>query len=303
MSLDYCDTVFSKALAAEGESEFFHHIQALAPFYKILSVEVGRGKVYWRARKIADKPFNKVDDVIYPPAKNTNQGRLNDKYEPCLYVSKNMETALLEIDAEEGSLIQLAGFRVKLGHGIRLALIGEIANVQKTGYIRFSGSNPAGTVSKIINDMPLKDALRAIYIDKFYSQVLADLNARNENYFRSRALGKFIHSQIPAEGIAFPSIKDQGGYNLAINPSIYDENMHNVSCLIVKIIRKRSYGILEYEIIKSAKKINSDNQFCWNSSQVPYNMGLYNMTKDEYDFMKKKPPNKHNIYELLQLYE
>ena len=42
-----------------------------------------------------------------------------------------IETALAEVDAMEGQLVQLAGFRVKNESPIRLAVIGKYANVQK----------------------------------------------------------------------------------------------------------------------------------------------------------------------------
>lgn len=302
MTLDDCEIIFSKALSSKSESEFSYEIERLWPFYELLSIGLGRGSIFWRARLIEDEVYPSVEDLEYPPKEFSGLGRLNDKGSPCFYAAKNIETALIEIGAKEGQLVQLAGFRVLLNCCLRLALIGEYANVQKTGYISFSGSDPDRTISRIINGMPIHKAMRCIYIDKFYSNILADVNAKSENYFKSRALGAIIHYRISADGIAFPSIKDKGGINIAVRPALFDEKMHNVSCLVVKIVRERRYGLLEYKIIKSAKKIDDERKFCWSAGQNPEIIGIYGMTKNEYEFAMKEPHNKSKLMDLTSFY-
>lgn len=117
------------------------------------------------------------------------------------------ETALAEIEAKEGQLIQLAGFRVLNEETIRLAVIGEYSNVQKNGYMHFAGQDPGMTISKIINSMPQQEGLKKIHIDKFFTHVLAGPNASNSGYLYSRALGQAIYSRISPDGIAFPMRK------------------------------------------------------------------------------------------------
>ena len=298
MTLDDCETVFSKVQSCKNESVFSYEIDLLWRYYELLSVGIGRGSIFWRARLINDEIFPLVKDLEYPTKDLSNSGRLNDKGSPCFYAAKNIETALIEIGAKEGQLVQIAGFRIIPNCQLMLALVGEYANVQKTGYMSFSGSDPDRTISKIINNMPIPTALRCIYIDKFYSNILADVNAKNDNYFKSRALGAIIHSRIKADGIAFPSIKDKGGFNIAINPTKFDKKMHNVSCLVVKVIKKRKFGLLEYKIIKSAKYTDTDGKFCWSDQQHPSIIGIYGMTKDEYDFVMKTPHDKNNLMNL-----
>ena len=127
---------------------------------------------------------------------------------------------------------------------------------------------------------------------------MSDVNAKSENYFKTRALGATIHSKISADGIAFPSTKDKGGFNIAIKATPFDEKMHNVSCLVVEIVRERRYGLLEYKILKSAQKIDEEKNFCWSASQNPKLTGIYGMTKDEYEFGMKSSHNKSTLMDM-----
>jgi len=301
MKLDVCDRIFSNALACKSESEFCYEIERLWPFYKLLSVGLKRGSIFWRARLIKGDFYPSVAQLKYPSKEIADIGRLNDKGVPCFYAAKNMETSLIEIGATEGQFVQLAGFRLFLDSSLRLALIGEYANVQKTGYISFSGTDPDGTIRKMLNKMPMHEAIRSIYIDKFFSGILASVDAQNENYFKSRALGATIHLRISTDGIAFPSVRDYGGFNVAIKPESFDEKMHNVCCLVVKVGKLRKYGLLEYEIVRSVQQIDDAGKFYWSTEQNPKIVGIYGMTREEYEFAKKLP-QRNDLTDLTTFY-
>ena len=204
----------------------------------------------------------------YPPSHIARVGRLNDAGLPCFYVGARKETAIAEVDAKEGQLIQLAGFRVLDANSVRLALIGEYSNVQKVGYMHFAGTDPDMTLSKILNTMPRHEALRKIYIDKFFAHVLADPSAAEKNYLMSRALTQSIYAHNPVDGIVFPSVKDRGGFNIGIKPDPSDKCFHNVCCIVVRLGKQRRFGLLDFEAVKSAKMLDSDSNFVWDDSLV-----------------------------------
>jgi hypothetical protein len=303
MTLDDCEEIFSKALLSKSESEFVYEIDPLWSYYELLSVELGRGSIFWRARPVEEKIYPSVADLKYPPKNAARLNRLNEKGVSCFYAAKNIETALAEIDAQEGQIIQVAGYRILPNSGLRLALIGEYAHVQKAGYISLSGTDPDRTISRLMNSKPIHEALRYLYIDKFFSNILTDENARNEGYLKSRTLGGIIYSKINVDGIAFPSVKDKGGFNVAIKPEGFEEKMHNASCLVIEIMRKRKFGVLEYRLIKSAQRIDDDGSFYWMPEDTPPGiMGVYGMTKDEYEFAIKTPSDKNNLLNITSFY-
>lgn len=299
MTLDDCDSIFEEAFRSATEAAFCHAVAPLFKHYEILSVDWGRGSIFWRARIVHGKPFENLSDMKYPPSHIARVGRLNDAGLPCFYVGARKETAIAEVDAKEGQLIQLAGFRVLDANSVRLALIGEYSNVQKVGYMHFAGTDPDMTLSKILNTMPRHEALRKIYIDKFFAHVLADPSAAEKNYLMSRALTQSIYAHNPADGIVFPSVKDRGGFNIGIKPDPSDKCFHNVCCIVVRLGKQRRFGLLDFEAVKSAKMLDSDSNFVWDDSLVGGRIGLYGLSKEEYELSMSSPDDRNTLLNVL----
>lgn len=295
MTLDECENIFDKALTSTSEAEFCHSIEPLFNEYQILSLELGRGSIFWRARIISESPYAHLSEMDYPSAEHARPGRLNDRASPCFYISARKETALAEVEARNGQRVQLAGFRILNDATLRLAVIGEYSNVQKNGYMHFSGKDPDMALTKILNSMPRQEALKKIYIDKFFAHVLADPDAASNDYLFSRALSQAIYARNNSHGIVFPSAKDRGGFNIGVKAEASDRSLHNVCCLIAEIGKSRRFGVLDFEITHSVESLDSDNNFIWNSSEIPGVIGIYGMSKDEYDLASRDPSDKSNL--------
>lgn len=301
MDLDGCDIIFDGALLAQSEVEFCEHIAPLFSTYKILSVGLGRASIFWRARGMKNGPWPNLFDLDYPPPEKSRRGRLNDDGSPCFYVANSIQTTLLEIEAGEGHLVQVAGFRVLVDEILRLIVLGEYANVRKNGYMHFSGSDPGGTVRNLINQRD-KEALPLLYIDKFLASVVGDPQARESSYTLSRALGKYLHTRVDADGIAFPSIRDPGGFNLAVEPAPSDRVFQNVACVLVKIGKKRRFGVIDYEIISSATGIDEQLNFVWADKYQAGTLNLYGLNEQEHAFVDSQADGADAMLSLLAMY-
>ena len=299
MNLDDCEKIFQQALCSESESAFFHAVDPLFKEYNILSLEFGRGSIFWRARIIENEIYPNISDLDYPPSKIAKRGRLNDLGTPCFYIAARKETALAEIGATEGQLVQLAGFRVINESSIRLAVIGEYANVQKNGYMHFAGKDHDFAIAKLLNAISRQEALKTIYIDKFFASILAAPKASENGYIFTRALAQSIYSRTGAEGIVFPSVKDRGGFNVAVQAAPSDRSFHNVSCLVVRVGRPRQFGLIEFEIVKSAERLDDDWNFIWLQGADPNVIGMYNMSKEESDVASRNPGDRNNLLHML----
>ncbi len=281
MILNDSETVFDQVLSAHSEIGFRRAVDQLFETYEILSLELGRGSTLWRARIIDGDIYQNLSDLDFPPPELAKAGRLNNLGSPCFYISQRMETALAEVGAKEGRLVQLAGFRINNEFPLRLAVIGEYANVQKNGYMHFAGDDPDMTIARILNAMPRQEANKHIYIDQFLASILADPNASGNGYLFSRALGQSIYSRIEAEGIVYPSVKDRGGFNIAVKAEPSDQSFENVSCLVVRIGKPRRFGLVEFTIVKSAERLDDDCNFIWREGVAPEIIGMYNLSKEE----------------------
>lgn len=301
MNLDACERVFDDVLSSTTEAEFCHKISALFGLYEILSVGVGRASIYWRARLIGDQIWPSLFDLDYPPSEKARVGRLNDAKSPSFYVAGSIQTALCEVECQEGQIVQVAGFRVLKDEVLSLIVVGEYANVQKSGYMHFSGTDPGRTIRKLINEKESK-AHPLIYVDKFLASIINDPSARDSGYIFSRALGAFLHSRVEADGIVFPSVRDRGGFNLAVRPEPSDRVFHNVACVTVRVGKKRRFGIQEYEVISSAIGLDDELNFLWPSSYQAGQLHVYGLTKEEHEVPGGESGSREALHGMLSMY-
>lgn len=283
MNLDQCDRAFAQVRAESSPSAICHALQPLFDLYEVISIELNRGSVFWRARLTEQEPWKSVAKMGYPPAEHAMPGRLNDRNTPCLYAATREETALHEIEAKEGDLVQLVGFRAKLETPIRIAVIGELLHVHKTGYLRLTGSDPGMSLSQILNSEGIERGRRLLYIDAFLASLLADTEARSSAYVRSRAVASMLYRDPEIDGIIFPSVRDALGMNIALQPTPVDQKIHAVSCLHVRVTRIRAFGFVEYEVIREAVRVSPDGVFDWVEPLSPSRRRFFNLTKNEYD--------------------
>nr|WP_158546421.1 RES family NAD+ phosphorylase [Pseudomonas sp. RW407] len=281
--LDQCEYIFDRAIGSSSGAEFCYAVDPLFENYKILTLGLGRGTVFWRARTIKSKPYENISELDYPPVELSSEGRLNDKGVPVFYAATREETALAEVNVEDGQLVQLAGFKVVPGNTMRLSVVGEYSNVVKSGYMHFAGLDPDKTILNIVRNLPHAKAVAKIYIDRFFAHILADPTASESSYIHSRALGHVIHSKAQADGIAFPSVKDRGGFNICVKAENSDLHLRNVACLVVRINKRRRFGLIDYDLISTADNLNENGDFQWHSQSEPKQVAFYGMTKDEFE--------------------
>ncbi len=285
ISLDQCEKLIEEALDSTTQDGFQRAVSPLLDEYEILSVEIERSATHWRARTIEKDRFNFLDQIDYPSANLvTKPGRLNGIGDPCFYVSSTIETAVAEVVPEEGQLVQVAGFRLAPDEALRLICLGEYQNVYKRGYMAFNGTDPGGTIGKIVRQLSLEKLQIHLCIDNFLAHIIFDKEARNSNYFHSRALRDLLFSRVNAHGIAYPSVRDLGGVNFAVKPVPSDKLYHNVCCLIVRIGKRRRFAPLEMHYVDFATGLTNDRKgFVWaRRSNLP-GIVMYNMTKEEYE--------------------
>ncbi|EPK3482628.1 RES family NAD+ phosphorylase, partial [Acinetobacter baumannii] len=287
MNLDDLDLLFEDALKSLSPNDFINHIEKALDCYQVLSFNFERGSVFWRARKIQSNFYKHIDDLSYPPKDLVNCGRINDKESPFFYLASRRETALAEINSKENDIIQLAGFKIKENENLRIAVVGEFWNVFKTGYVKFLGQDPKGCINRLINSSSKDLARNLIYIDKYFSEILADTKAVENEYLFTRTLSNKLLKKAHTDAIAYPSVKDAGAYNLAVEANKSDIVFENVICLTLKIKSIKKWGIYDYRILSAAEGIDENGNFIWHKNTEFTKTPIYNLTKSEMDKLKK----------------
>lgn len=279
---------FKRIRSAKTEQAFTVAAAPLLAAYPLLVFGIERGDIYWRARTWAKgqvAAFSKVSDLSYPPQHAvTKNGRLNEIGDPCFYASKSLTAALLEVNAEPGQVIQVAGFAVLVGAELKLAHVGEYAAIHSTGPKALVDPQAALAISRAMarqSEFKIRDLA---LLDEFYAGVLNDPEAEVQDYMCSRTLGRLIHQKQKLAGILYPSVKRQGQWNIAIQPGAVDTCLHNVSCLLVKVLGFDANGAPQYEVIQQAQAAaGAEEVFEW-EQRPPHQqlVSTYNMTYAEY---------------------
>jgi len=302
MILDVCDKLFAQVRAETSLAGVCYALQPLFDQYDMISIELNRSNVFWRARFTEKEPWPTVAQMSYPPVQHARRGRLNDEKSPCLYAAMQEETALHEIGAREGDFVQLAGFRAKLETPIRIAVIGELLPVHRTGYLRLTGLDPDGSISRFLNGKGFEEGRRLVYVDAFLANLLADMSAKAQDYIRSRAIAAMIYRDCKIDGIIYPSVQHDLGMNIALRREATDSKIHPVCCSHIRIKRVREFGFVEYDVIRQALRVTPDNKFVWSCPMSTDRRHFFNLTKDEYDIAVQNPDDPNALIKAMSIY-
>jgi len=85
-----------------------------------------------------------------------------------------------------------------------------------------------------------------------------------QQYIHSRILTKLLmHNSNNPDGIVYHSIADLGSYNIALPAAKADELMKCDQTALIKVKRVFSYGIFDFDIIKSSKGFTENGNILW----------------------------------------
>lgn len=245
------------------EAEFY--ISRAAEIYELLNFNLSKGP-YFRARTCESlNGYALKSEISYTPEEITKPGRLNDENRPFLYLSRTLNTALLEVDAKDGDIIQIGYFEEKVGSTIRLGLIGEFLRASRGGGC--ITPEVQQHISKILNKISQKDQSAAnsyIFLDSLFDDIITDPNAKEKNYIHSRILTRsLINNNNHLDGILYHSNKNKHSYNIAIPSKKSDEKMDLTYSVIIKIKKRYKYGLFDIDIINKSKNINQNREIEW----------------------------------------
>jgi hypothetical protein len=299
MRLDDCDVLFAAVRATTSPVELANLFGHLINECPVIRVGITRGSIFWRARPSSPEGYANVRDVTYPPRHLAALNRLSHEKQPRFYSSARKETALAEqVECKPGQYFHVLGSWVKSGHELRSLVLGEQHHVYKMGYWRTFGIDPSNTLSRGMNARPRDVSLRAIYIDAFLGSILADPQARDFDYVRTRVLLSVIASKYPVDAVFYPSVKDAWGTNMVITPEAVDSQTVYCASQLVRVDRCREFGVMETSLVRQASGIGPDGEFQWVGTADTEREILFGMTKEEYEFGLRNANSRNGLLDL-----
>lgn len=287
MQLADCDRIYRAAWLTEDQVRFKELCLELLEVYKLLSIVLARGNVFWRARVATRKAFGNISDLSYPPPEKARSGRLNRQGRPCFYLSSTPETAIQEVLAGPGQLVQVAGYKIQPGQELHLILIGEFAHVYKRGYTSLSGVDPGNSIGGILMRNQAQTPVM-ISIDKFFAAILSDPKAHETDYMRTQGLAELLHKKLPkANGIAFPSVRDPLGFNFGVLTEVADQIFENTCCTLELVGELHMYGVFVPFPLEHAIGTTGNGDFMWAEKRIADQYYQYSLTEEEKEEARK----------------
>ncbi|MFK8898277.1 RES domain-containing protein [Serratia sarumanii] len=266
LDIEYIHKISDKIRESESEDFVENSLAFLLSFYDLINFSFAYDTPLFRARKTeSGKGFTSTSDIYYPPKHLTNIGRLNEKGTPFLYLSLSLDTALTEIGAKDGDIIQASGFMLK-NNSLTLGVIGESFRSSR-GRASILDKESATIISNFIRKLSIKDrklALSYLYTDLFFDEILRSKNAKKTNYIHSRILSRNIFNKYPnLDGLLYHSVASLASLNVALPSKKADTSIGLVDTMLLKVIKAYPYGLYDIEFIKKPKNILRNGNIIW----------------------------------------
>lgn len=239
-----------RALRRERSPDRVHsRLAGLLEHYEVLNYDLTLNRPLFRAQKCASEGFGKIQRLMYPPASLARIGRANEKGEPRLYASIDVQTCLAELGAREGEFFHVIALRPQK-RMLRCAVVGEFEAAHKGG----STISPAiaETLAKVSRNSRRDATLAFLFLDAMMASLLNDVNAREVGYIYSRTLSRLIFEKLgKVEAIAYPSARRPAAKNFALTMRAADE-MQVMGSSVLKIKGAYDFGLFDMEIVRDA---------------------------------------------------
>lgn len=239
-------------------------LKQLLSLYKAVGVTRSVGQTWFRARVANEQDgFANVSEMIYRPEGSSFYGRASMPNTPVLYASWNIMTALEEVRAQPGDLVQLISLRVRNGIEFPCDIVGELCSIYNSG-------------GSLINSRSLEKTLRnqidsldyALYPHVFIDAFLAEQFSRKADHHTEYKLTATYANKVLAanRGLMYPSVQAAHGVNLAIAAADFDKYFEVMTADLVKIEQYFGYGLYGLKLLKRTNTFAADGTFLWNSA-------------------------------------
>lgn len=235
--------------------------------YQPMGVTRSEAQIWFRARPCPSRDgYDNLRRCIYPPdPAKVGYGRANLPGAPAMYSAWNEHTALDEISAESGQLVQIIYLRPKPGVQFLCHVIGDYAHVHNSGRSQINSEIIVNAVWGELDTLPpeLQDKHR--FVDTFLAEQFSRPHGRAFEFKLTAAFAARLYRG--KGGVIYPSVERRGGMNLATSAQDFDRSFEVVHTSLVEIKRFHGCGVYECKLIKTSSTFAADGTIDWKASQ------------------------------------
>ena len=248
----------------------------IASFTITLDLPIPPGLHIIRARKFEEgkdkEPcFEKVSELLYPPADYASLGRCNKKGESIFYACVCIDesacrsnVAFSEVNALEGERINL--LKSKFTETINLRYVGIWNHVVRSAkpYFLDDGQWEAYVdVYKRMEDKFHKDLLGAYYLcDAFFADILRRKGSERLYKVTSTLTAMYLESG-NADGILYTSVKSEGSPVVALSTTAADTKLVHISTESCEVLKDNGYAQYSTKILYTGTIDESNGSINW----------------------------------------
>ena len=184
-------------------------------------------------------------------------GRCNTKESSAYYAALNIETALLESNAEKGKLYQVLELSPKKNIQLNTVIVGWLDYYRRHSspppLLTALHDNQAGAVRELIEKTTPEEATKQILFDAFiadqFRKIVPNDNDRDDGYRATALYSSLILESDKFEQILYPSVANFGGWNVAIRPDLVTERLEIASVQLIRVDQDLGYGMYDCTVV------------------------------------------------------
>jgi RES domain len=219
---------------------------------------------YRRARRLdpGDQPMT-VDQLIWRKGVPASLGRANPAGYDVLYLADRQDTALQE--ARVGNdLAVVADFQIRPGRSVRIAPIGELLQIHRTGRGAFAGDH-SGALTDMLNGCAVDDARSLLITDAFLLNCLVG----HDDYELSSQVALSVFEKLPVvTAVAYPSVRQLGATNFVVRTEGFWDNW-GVRAVRYGQAHPLGMGFYRFSDTQGVDGIHIDGSLDWTPVAIP----------------------------------
>ena len=184
-----------------------------------------------------------------------------------LYAAWNVVTALEEIGAAPGDLVQVIALRVRPAIDLPCGIVGEYQSIYNSGGSTINSRKVEQSISNFIFSAPEDVHKLQLYLDSFFAELLKREPKRPEDHLPNVLLAERILSG--HGGLMYPSVVNAHSMNLAVPADVFDTNFEVMATFTSKIDDYHSYGIFDAQPIDRSSEFSASGDIHWQSRAKP----------------------------------
>ena len=217
---------------------YFSTLQDIPVYdYKLL-----KGNSFYRARKNDNfANFQNFNDLYSPPKDLVkNYSRANKPFQSVFYVSDTWETNLAEL-----KLFLLNGLAIGDYIWITQAKWEQLKDFNLVILPDFENLKMKEFINNFISKLPKNQIQFLKFMNSFFRKPINPTKDDSKTYqltsaFCNALLAESFRSKSPIDGILYTSVESSSGFNLALNPSLIEQNEIKIDKVVKYVFRKSS---------------------------------------------------------------